>query len=148
MPDDERGRATPGGWSGHARRRSRTVAGAAWPGWLVLGAVVGGYGWWAVGLPPFSAAATIAVVLAGCAAAASGACLRRPARAAPPAVSVRSWAVVAAVGAAWQLAAYLQHPRHDHPTLSSLANAALGSQVARTAAFVGWLLAMVALVRR
>lgn len=148
MPDDERRRAAPHGRSGHAAGRWRPVGGAAWPGWLALAIVVAGYGWWAVGLPPFSVAATMAVVLAGCTATALGACLRRSARGAPSTASVAPWAVLAAVAAAWQLAAYLQHPRHDHPTLSSLANAALGSQVARTAAFVAWSLATVALARR
>jgi hypothetical protein len=58
------------------------------------------------------------------------------------------WAVLAALAAAWQLAAYLQHPRHDHPTLSSLTNAALDSHAARAAAFVAWLAVTVTLVRR
>jgi hypothetical protein len=58
------------------------------------------------------------------------------------------WAVLAALAAAWQLAAYLQHPRHDHPTLSSLTNAALDSHAARAASFVAWLAVTVTLVRR
>lgn len=62
----------------------------------------------------------------------------------------RSWAwlVVLAVGGLWQLAAYLQQPRHEHPTISSLVNALLGSQPARVAAFVLWILATVELARR
>lgn len=58
------------------------------------------------------------------------------------------WGALAVVAAAWQLAAYLQEPREDHPTLSSLTNAALDSQPARAAAFVVWLLATVGLARR
>ena len=58
------------------------------------------------------------------------------------------WAVLAAAAAAWQVAAYMQHPRHDHPTISSLTNVALDSQAARAAAFVVWLFTTVALVRR
>ena len=58
------------------------------------------------------------------------------------------WVLLAAAAAVWQLAAYVQHPRDDHPTLSSLANAALESHAARTAAFVVWLVTTVALVRR
>ena len=54
----------------------------------------------------------------------------------------------ALAAAVWQLAAYVQHPRADHPTISSLTNATLDAQVPRTAAFVAWLLAIVALVRR
>lgn len=52
------------------------------------------------------------------------------------------------VAAAWEMAAYLQHPRANHPTLSSLANAALDSYPARTAAFVLWLLGAAMLGRR
>jgi hypothetical protein len=110
------------------------------------------YGWWAVARPPFSAAATAAVVLPGVAAAgvagrtrAHGGWHGRPH---PATGSVRYWLGLAALAAAWQLAAYLQHPRHDHPTLSSLANAALASHPARAAAFVAWLAVTVALVRR
>ena len=58
------------------------------------------------------------------------------------------WALLALAAAVWQLAAYVQHPRADHPTLSSLTNAALDARVPRTAAFVAWLLVIVALVRR
>ena len=69
-----------------------------------------------------------------------------PAGSAP--AGVVPWALLALAAAVWQLAAYVQHPRADHPTLSSLTNAALDAQVPRTAAFVAWLLAIVALVRR
>jgi hypothetical protein len=58
------------------------------------------------------------------------------------------WVVLVVGGALWQLAAYVQHPREDHPTLSSLANGLLDSQPARVAAFVAWAAAMVALSRR
>ncbi|HKY67308.1 MAG TPA: hypothetical protein VJM49_13095, partial [Acidimicrobiales bacterium] len=61
---------------------------------------------------------------------------------------VAGWGVLAAAAAVWQLAAYLQQPRHDHPTLSSLANAVLDSHAARAGAFVAWLAATAALVRR
>ncbi|MBN2622549.1 MAG: hypothetical protein JXA83_04230, partial [Acidimicrobiales bacterium] len=59
-----------------------------------------------------------------------------------------AWVVVVATGAALQLSAYLQHPRDDHPTLSSLTNALLDSHPARAAAFVVWLAATVELARR
>jgi hypothetical protein len=51
-------------------------------------------------------------------------------------------------GATWQVAAYVQHPRSDHPTLSSLVNAALDSHPARAAAFVAWLAGAWELARR
>ena len=59
-----------------------------------------------------------------------------------------AWATLALAVGVWQLAAYLQHPRDDHPTLSSLANALLDSQPARAAAFALWLVGAAALGRR
>jgi hypothetical protein len=56
--------------------------------------------------------------------------------------------VVIAALAAVQLSAYVQHPREDHPTLSSLTNAVLDSRPARTAALVAWLVAARGLGRR
>jgi hypothetical protein len=145
MSEDDHRRTGPEGQRAPAAGRPFAAAPARW---LATCALVGVYGWWAVGLPPFSATATLAVVLAGLAAAALGMCRRRPVTPRRPVTSAAPWAVLAAVAAVWQLAAYLQHPRDDHPTLSSLTNAALGSQVARTAAFVAWLLTAWALARR
>jgi hypothetical protein len=105
---------------------------------LVAVALMAVYGWWAVGLPPFSGAATVAVVGAGVVAAWAGWHRRRSggrARGAPEG-GLAWWAVV------------VQHPRDDHPTLSSLTNVALDSQVARTAGFVAWIIVTVGLVRR
>jgi hypothetical protein len=125
------------------RPSARSVAAAA------LAAV---YGWWAVVLPPFSWEASVAVVCAGAATALWAAWHRRRAGARGPGeaqgVGLVPWALLAATAAAWQLAAYAQHPRDDHPTLSSLTNAALDSHATRTAAFVVWLVTTVALVRR
>ncbi|HVM01235.1 MAG TPA: hypothetical protein VM263_01090 [Acidimicrobiales bacterium] len=101
-----------------------------------------------MGLAPFSASATAVVLGAGVAAMAWGA--RLPPRPRPP-LSGRgaiAWAALGLAAAAWQLAAYVQHPREDHPTISSLANALLDSRPARAAAFVAWLLAAAGLSRR
>ena len=106
------------------------------------------YGWWAVSRPPFSGAATAAVLLAGAAAAAAGALSPRRDRPRVDAAGWGAWVVLAAAAGLWQLAAYVQLPRHDHPTLSSLANALLDSQPARAAAFVVWVLGTVHLARR
>jgi hypothetical protein len=117
---------------------------------LVAVALMAVYGWWAVGLPPFSGAATVAVVGAGVVAAWAGWHRRRSggrARGAPEG-GLAWWAVLAAAAVAWQLVAFVQHPRDDHPTLSSLTNVALDSQVARTAGFVAWIIVTVGLVRR
>ncbi len=111
-------------------------------------AAVGAYAWWAVARPPFSTAATVAVLLAGAAAVGTGALTRRSRRPARDVPGWGAWAAVAVALALWQLGAYLQQPREDHPTLSSLANALLDSHGARAAAFVVWLLAAVHLARR
>jgi hypothetical protein len=108
------------------------------------------YAWWVVSLPPFSGRATVGVLLGGCAAVLLGSRQRapthRPATAGEWATA--RWAVLAAVAGAWQLAAYLQHPRADHPTLSSLTNALLDWQPRRAAAFVLWVLVARELARR
>lgn len=107
-----------------------------------------GYAWWAVSLPAFSKTATMAVLLAGGAAVVWGARKDRRRR---PEVELRRaapWALLAVVGGLWQMAAYLQHPRDEHPTLSSLTNALLDSHPARSAALVLWLVATSELSRR
>jgi uncharacterized membrane protein len=133
-----------------ARARDRVMAAGA-----AAALCVAAYAWWAVGLAPFSAAATTAVVLAGTASVAVGARERRrraPLR--PSAVDpadkpgAARWAVLAAVAGAWQLAAYLQQPRDDHPTASSMANGVLDSHPARAVAFVVWIAAARELARR
>jgi hypothetical protein len=105
------------------------------------------YGWWAVSLPPFSASATVAVVVPGGAAMVLGGFWRRPERR-DGTGSIGLWVTVAAAASCWQLAAYVQHPRIDHPTLSSLTNALLDSHLSRAAAFAVWLLAAMGLARR
>ena len=110
-------------------------------------AAVGLYAWWAVGLTPFSATTSLAVVLAGVAAVGLGAWRRRPVPLRPRG-RAGPWLVVIAALAAVQLSAYVQHPREDHPTLSSLTNAVLDSRPARTAALVAWLVAARGLGRR
>jgi hypothetical protein len=110
--------------------------------------VVAAYAWWAVALPPFSRAATGAVVLAGATAAVVGARGRRPLTPPVQVTGLAGWAALAITAGAWQLAAYVQHPRVDHPTLSSLTNSLLDSQPTRATAFVLWIAATVALARR
>lgn len=107
-----------------------------------------GYAWWAVSRPAFSTTATAAVLLPGAAAVVWGAGKDRRRR---PEVEFRRaapWALLAVVGGLWELAAYLQHPRDEHPTLSSLSNALLDSHPARSAALVLWLVATSELSRR
>lgn len=138
---------------GRVDGRSPVRAGATDPSRaLRLALAVGlvAYAWWAVGLAPFSAQATAAVVLAGVAAMAVGQRQRRSRRptADDDVSGIAPWAGLAAVAGAWQLAAYLQHPRADHPTVSSLANELLDSHPARAAGFLLWIAAAWWLARR
>ena len=114
----------------------------------ILAAASFGYGWWATALPPFAGTTGLAIVAAGAAAMWFGARYRRPRPARPQAVDMAALAVVLGSLGVWQAAAYLQHPRRGHPTLSSLTNAALDSHPARAAAFAAWVVAAALLARR
>ena len=97
------------------------------------------YGWWVTGLRPFSLLATAAVVGAGLGAALLAGTRRRPdVEPVAPAGAI-VWAVLVVGLAAWQLAAFVQAPRADHPTLSSIANATLETRPVRAVAFAAWL---------
>lgn len=116
---------------------------------LIAAALVLAYGWWATALPPFALASTVAVVGAGVAAMVVGSRYRRPpAEARPRVADVAIMVVLLGALAAWQLAAYLQHPRNQHPTLSSLTNMALDAHPVRALAFTVWLLGAALLARR
>jgi hypothetical protein len=106
------------------------------------------YAWWATGRSPFTTTATLAVVGAGLAAMAVGHARRPQNETRPtPAGAVR-WVVVLVALAGWQLLAYVQQPRSEHPTLSSLTNAALESHTGRALAFTAWLVAGSRFARR
>jgi hypothetical protein len=103
------------------------------------------YAWWATGLRPFTGGANVAVVGAGVVAMVIG-------RAAPVTTTPSS-PPVGARAAGWmglfaELVAYFQHPRYEHPTVSSLVNSALDSHIARWVAFAAWLVAAAGLARR
>ncbi len=113
------------------------------------GAGAGAYAWWATGLRPFAGTTTVAVVGAGVAAMVVGRrCGRRRPVVRPRAAGVIGWALLLGALAGWQLVAYLQHPRPEHPTLSSLADAVLDTHPLRALAFVAWLLGAARLARR
>jgi hypothetical protein len=140
--DDDRGAPIDG--------RARTWDVAAH---VIAAVVLVTYAWWVVALEPFSAQATAAVLLTGAAAIAIGTGERWQARRAPPAVvgdgsGIAKWVALATIACAWELASYLQHPRADHPTVSSLADYVLDTQVARATAFVIWVAAARGLARR
>ena len=113
----------------------------------VVAAVV--CGWWATGLDPFSTRATWIVLAAGVVPMVVGRVTRR---AAPPRDIPRRanapWSVLAGALMVWQLAAYFQHPRSEHPTLSSLTNAVLDPKPVRALAFAAWVLTAGWLARR
>ena len=117
----------------------------------VVGSVVAvAYAWWLTGLRPFSASATAAVVGGGITAMVLGRVLLPPR---PPAAGLAAgdlvcWAVAVAAVVGWQVAAWASAPRSDHPTLSSLANAALDPRPVRVVAVVAWVAGAAWLGRR
>lgn len=106
------------------------------------------YGWWATGLPPFSLGATVAVVGAGVVAAAWGWWQRRPHTNVEVRRGLAGWGGLAAVFTGWQLAAYVQTPRSEHPTLSSMTNTVLEPDPLQALAFVAWLVLAAELAAR
>ena len=118
------------------------------PVWAALGAGIAAYAWWAVGRSPYSAAATVAILLPGVAATLAGTATRPRTARTSEEVRWAPWVAVVAAAGVWQLFAYLQHPRHDHPTVSSLLNALLDSHPARAVAFILWIAAALYLARR
>jgi hypothetical protein len=106
------------------------------------------YAWWATGRSPFTTTATLAVIGAGLAAMAVGQARRPQNESHPPLAGAVRWVVVLVALSAWQLLAYVQQPRSEHPTLSSLTNAALESHIGRALAFTAWLTAGPGLARR
>ncbi len=117
-------------------------------GWAVALILAAAYGWWAVALPPFSAQATVAVLLPGGTATIVGTRYRRPPRGREPTAGTGWWALLASAVGAWQLAAYLQQPRADHPTLSSLADQLLDWRPARALGFLAWMVIGADMARR
>ncbi len=117
-----------------------------------LGALVfaaGVYAWWATGLRPFTRPSLVVVPLGGVVAMTLGAVLLPP-RTSRPAHGRHAevWAGLAVAFGLWQLATFLQHPRAEHPTVSSLANTAFESHPVRALALLLWLVGAAALARR
>jgi hypothetical protein len=103
--------------------------------------------WWATGLRPFTGLAYAVVVGSGVVAMLWGSRHRRPPVRSWPAAGLLAWAVLLLVLAAWQVAAFVQHPRYQHPTLSSLANVVLEPRAVRAMAVALWLVAAARLAR-
>jgi len=107
---------------------------------VAVAVVVGAYAWWVSGLEHFTTSALVAVMAAAFMAMGSAwwPCHRRPSDRSGNA-SLRPWLVVLAALLAWELLAFSLSPRSTHPTLSSIADAALGPSPVEAAAFVAWL---------
>lgn len=119
-------------------------------GWRrgAVAAAVATYCWWATGLRPFSWLALLAVVGPGVAAGAWGSRLPpilRSVSLSPVHTAVLALLLAAVAG--WELAAYLQQPRSDHPTLSVLVNRALDPHPVRALALLLWLVCAATLAR-
>lgn len=120
-------------------RRARRVS---WPAAVVVAAALV-YSWFASGRRPFThpqaVAVSIPLVIAGIA------LLRRPARRAGDAAASGTrrgiWVWRGLLGAflAWELVSFRLSPRVDHPTISSIADAAMSTHPGRFAMFVAWL---------
>ena len=119
--------------------------------WL-MAPILAGFVWWATELRPFTAPAFWVTLSAGVGTIALGWRARPGAPATAPGPEPRSgylvWALLAAALAGWELVAFLQLPRAEHPTLSSLANAIFGSHAVRFMAFALWLAAGFGIARR
>ena len=105
----------------------------------VVAVTVSLYAWWATNLRPFTLPSLVAVLAAGALAAVLGGTLLPrdvpPLRLPRPEVWI---ALLAAVGL-WELVAFAQHPRSEHPTLSSLTNTVFESHPARALGLLLWL---------
>jgi hypothetical protein len=109
-----------------------------------------GYAWVTAGLRPFTLPALAATLGGGLVAIVVGARLRRRSTVweGETAAGAWTWAALAGAIAFWELQSLLQHPRDDHPTISSLTNSLLQSQQSRTVALLVWLAGGVWLARR
>ena len=114
-------------------------------------AVVVGYCWVAAGLRPFTAPEAVAVAVPE-AAMAVVAWRRQPGRrqmaAAGAARAAAPWLALFGALTVWEVVAYFSAPRHEHPTLSSMADALMSTHPGRAALFATWLLLGLALCGR
>ena len=111
--------------------------------------VAAAYAWVAAGLRPFTWPALVSVGIAGVAAITLGTRRRRPSESnAHDRRGALTWGVLCALLAGWELAAYVQSPRADHPTLSVLADQLLDWHPARAVAFLAWMAVGADLARR
>ena len=116
---------------------------------MAAAAAVGAYAWWTSGLRPFTWPALMAVGVAGAVTILVGSRRRRLVELRTLDVGgVLVWAIVCALLVGWEVAAYLQHPRADHPTLSALADGVIDWRPARALGFLAWIAVGADLSRR
>jgi hypothetical protein len=137
-----------------APRPGGTLRRAAGPGpvrTIVLTAVVLGYAWYAGGTAPFTARSLASVLLPG--AVLGFVAFGRPPRRIPPPDSVDPaglsyWVICIALLFEWEASAVRDNSPPWHPSLTDLINPLIAPHPVRSAAFVVWLLAGWALVKR
>ena len=97
--------------------------------------------WWVAGLAHFSRPALAAVMAAGALTVAAASWLRRhrPLRPARQVRGLGPWMIVLSALVGWEAVAFSLSPRQTHPTLSSIADAALAPRPVEAAAFLVWL---------
>lgn len=124
-------------------RGDRGYAPARW----VAAPVVAVLAWGATSLQPFTHPALAVTLLTGMAVVVLGSQSRKTHPAALR-TSPTLWIVLIAALALWELIAFVQLPRVDHPTLSSLANQVFDSHLVRATAFAAWVAAGFGIARR
>ncbi len=110
------------------------------PGRLIVAIVAVAYAWWVAGLEHFTTSALVALMAAALVTLGSARWPRR--HSSSPAtrrVPLGPWPVLLGALLVWELVAFSLSPRSTHPTLSSIADAALGPRPIEAAAFVAWL---------
>jgi hypothetical protein len=100
-----------------------------------------GYAWVATGLRPFTLPALVATLGGGFIAIVVGRRSSPPVTACEPLNGAWLWAALGGAAIVWELQAFLQRPRSDHPTLSSLTNDLLQRHPPRAGAMLVWLAA-------
>jgi len=125
--------------------RERISAGA-----IVAGAALVGVAWAAGTTHSFTWPALVVTTAVAAFVLVIAACAPRSTRAVRSRLQRRdlTWGAVAVVASGWQLAAYFQSPRTDHPTLSSLLDAADVHPPLRALVFLGWVLLGLVVARR